>query len=210
MWFEATDDVFLCYCKKWNCAQGFSMCHNCLPSRDYLIKNYKTLNADYENIHGRWNKKDEGYDDHIATNCALTASMIQKEFGFSIGLLNLDESIKTTQDLFKKLQMTNYCQIEIRCRKYCGLHMMTIVGEYVVHSFLDEFGLRIRKMDQDWIDNLQECMDDKNSNTDKWAKLCEVPDYNPIGDEFLVYFFPHKVYRDYDEWYWNCRLNTRS
>jgi hypothetical protein len=199
MWFEATE-ACLCYCKKYNCAKGFPMCHNCLPSRDYLLKNYKALNANYENICGHLNENDEGYDSHIGTNCALTASMIQLEFGFLIGILTVDWSIKNAQDLFEKLQMTNFVQIEIRCKKYCGLHMMTIIGDYVVHSFLDEFGLRIRKIDQEWIDNLQSCMDDDNSKSDKWAKLCEVPDYKHYGDEFLVFFFPHANW-DYKDSY---------
>ncbi len=205
MWFEATNDI-LCHCKKWNCAKGFPMCHYCLPSRDYLLKNYKTLNANYENICGHFSEKDEEYDNHISTNCALTTSMIQLEFGFLIGRLTFDDSVKNVENLFQKLQMTNFCQVEIRSKKTCGIHLMTIIGDFVAHSFLSEYPLRIKKIDANWINTLQDCMDGK---IEKYAILCEIPKYIPSGSEHLVYWFPHSNW-DYRDSYKRFKQQTRK
>ncbi len=181
MWFDEID-TNMCLCGK-QCAKGFPKCHQCLPTRNELLLNCELLNDDYEGIHGQFQKTDIDYKEHIKTNCALTASMIQKEFGFSIGQLEVDNTIKTTKDLFKKLQATNFVQIELRSERQVGLHIMTIIGHYIVHSFLGEFPLQIKKIDKKWI----KAHEEKN-----WSEICE---YKFESDEYhLVYYFPWKGY----------------
>ncbi len=184
MWFDEID-TNTCLCGK-QCAKGFPKCHQCLPTRNELLLNYELLNEDYEGIHGQLQKTDIDYKEHVQTNCALTASMIQKEFGFSIGQLEVDYTIKTTKDLFIKLQTTNFVQIELRSKRQVGLHIMTIIGHYIVHSFLGEFPLRIKKINKKWI----KAHEEKN-----WSEICE---YEFAPDEYhLVYYFPWKCY-DYN------------
>lgn len=173
MWFHEVDTNIICLCGN-HCAKGFPKCHQCLPSRDELLLHYELLNANHENIHGWLCEKDSEYKTHISTNCALTASMIQKEFGFFIGEMELTEEPTKSK----------FFQIKLNSKKHIGVHMMTIIGDYIVHSFLEEFPLRIKKINQEWINALEA----KN-----WSVICDYQ-FENIDGFYVTYYVPKSSY----------------
>ena len=153
-------------------------------SHQVLWKNYRKWNHEWAGNHSSWYydrncKYDKvNYPIFLSTNCQLTASMLQKKYGFGVGEMVLDES----RDLFKLLQTENFLHLKL-LQNGIIFHVITIVDDFAIHCFQDVFSLTITLIDDNWKKNFE----DKN-----WTNICETDVVKCTQNEDFRIYLPDK------------------
>lgn len=158
-------DFYGMYCENLNCfefcIEGFFLCQWCLPTTDQIMSNYKKWNKDWYKLHGpKYIQEDDQY---FATNCIMTARMLRKQFGFGHEY-HLHETYFDFESLLHRLKKFHFTQVELIGEYDTTIHIFTIIGKFVFHTFQNEYELKITPINEDWMDALK---------TKNWSFICE-------------------------------------
>ncbi len=172
MWFQ--DDSFsIDYCGRITCLnkcrKGFHLCNECLPTQQDLLSNYIKWNRDYYKNYG--NSLAHHDDIYFETNCILTSKMIQEKFDF---IRNYDIYNMDVDQFFEKHH--GFSQIDIANTLGYSEHTMTIIGNFIVHSFQGTFKLKITPIDKNWKESLK---------AKDWNKIAQCEETLFTKDEVL-------------------------
>ena len=149
-----------------------------------LLKHYRKWNHKWNGYHSWWfydknSKYDKvNYPIFLSTNCVLTACMLQKKYGFGIGDMVLDKS----RDLFELLKTEYFLHLKL-LQNGSIFHVITIIDNFAIHCFQDEFPLKITFIDDNWKQNFK----DKN-----WTRICETDVVKCTNNEDFQIYIPFK------------------
>lgn len=177
MFFGAATCLDTNYCNDLYCfnfrIRGFLKCQTCLPNEEVLLRKSFEWNCDYNKNH-IWTKNQHKYRNFIATNCVLTSKMLQEKF--EVNLQKVD-TIQHLDDIFT----ASFCQIHLVGKRRI-IHILTIIGNCVVHSFHGRYLLKITLIDDTW---------KRNFELNKWSVICECEEFRLSRVVQIHYYFPN-------------------